>query len=60
MKKSNGGFSNKLRKLFLNIDQFGRKVELNVKGETSINSIFGAIISLIIYLFILGYGLFRF
>jgi hypothetical protein len=59
MKKSNSRFINRLKQRILSADQFGQKVELNLNGDSTINSIFGSIVSLIIYLTIVGYGLYR-
>jgi hypothetical protein len=60
MKKSNGGFTSKLAKLFLSVDRFGQKIELNVNGDSTINSIFGAIVSLFIYTTVSAFALYRF
>jgi hypothetical protein len=60
MKKSLEGFIGKLKRQILRIDQFGQKVELNVNGETSINSIFGTIVTLFIYITVSAFACYRF
>ena len=59
MKKNNGSLK-RLFKLFLKTDMFGQRVELNVNGESSINSTFGAILSIIIYTTVLAFAMYRF
>ena len=57
MKKSS---INRLKKLFLGTDMFGQRVELNFNGESSINSILGAIVSLLIYITVSAFAMYRF
>ena len=59
MKKSNGNI-NRIKKLFLGTDMFGQRVELNFNGESAINSIFGAVTSLIIYITVFAFAVYRF
>ena len=39
---------------------YGQRVELNARGATSINTLYGSIISMIIYTVVCGYFLYRF
>ena len=57
--KKRGSFKNKLRKFFLKADLFGERVQLNVNGDSAINSIFGSVVSQIIYVTVLGFFLYR-
>ncbi len=59
MKKSKSSF-NRLKKFFLGTDIFGHRVELNFNGERSINSTIGAIISLLIYITVSAFAIYRF
>jgi hypothetical protein len=59
MKKINRN-NNCFIKRLKTLDKFGQKVELNFNGESSINSSFGAILSLFIYSTISAYALNRF
>ena len=59
MKKRIGSL-NRLKKILLGTDIFGHRVELNFNGESSINSIFGAILSLIIYITVSAFAIYRF
>jgi hypothetical protein len=59
MKKNNGSL-NRLNKLFLKTDMFGQRIELNFNGESSINSTFGAILSLVIYITVLAFAIYRY
>ena len=60
MKKSNGGFINRLKGLFLSVDQFGQKVEPNFNSEPTINYIIGKIFSLLVYMTVSTFTLYRF
>jgi hypothetical protein len=57
MKKQIG---KQIKKFFLKFDMYGQRVELNARGATRINTIFGSIVSLSIYMVICTYFLFRF
>lgn len=39
---------------------FGQRVELNVNGECSVNSTIGAIMSLLIYITVSAFAIYRF
>ena len=52
-------FKHNLRKLFLKADLVGQKVQLNVNGDSAINSIFGSIVSQLIYVTVLAFFLYR-
>ena len=54
------GSLNRLKKILLGTDIFGHRVELNFNGESSINSVFGAILSLIIYITVSAFAIYRF
>ena len=43
-------------RLFTQIDIFGEKVEFDIKGASTVNSIFGAILTLVIAAIIAAYG----
>jgi hypothetical protein len=49
-----------IRDLFLKFDMYGQRVELNLRGATSINTLIGSIVSLSIYTVVCAYFLFRF
>ena len=47
---------NKVARLFTQIDIFGERVEFDIKGAGTVKSVFGAILSLIIFVFITAYA----
>ena len=58
MKRNN--FVDKLKSTFLKADLFGEKAEIQVKGESSYHSCFGAFISILIMLLTFAYGIQKF